>query len=74
MNPPVKTNSAMEGGIGVEKGRLRHRTSKARVGAQVRKRVEFELKQLYAGKAEVRGIIQQIRPRYSPADLRVGLE
>ncbi len=71
---PVKTNSGMEQAIGVEKGSLRHRCSKASVGAQVRIRGEFELKQVYAGKEEVRGIIEHMGPKYSPADLKAGLQ
>ncbi|OLS12557.1 MAG: hypothetical protein RBG13Loki_3806 [Promethearchaeota archaeon CR_4] len=62
---PVKTNSAMEQGIGQEKGRLRHRNSKANVSMQIRIRGEFELKQVYAGKDEVRAIIKRMGPLYS---------
>ncbi len=71
---PVKTNARIEQAIGVEKGRLRHRGSKACVGAQVRVRGEFELKQIYAGEDEVRDIIDHMGPRYSPADLKAGLQ
>jgi hypothetical protein len=71
---PVKTNSAMERGIGQEKGRLRHRNGKANVGIQVRIRGEFELKQVYAGKDEVRAIINRMGPQYSQEDLKVGLQ
>ncbi len=70
---PVKTNSVMEESIGLEKGRLRQRNGKANVGMQVRIRGEYELKQVYAGKDEVRGIIKRMGPQYSLEDLKTGL-
>ncbi len=64
----------MEEAIGEEKGHLRQRAGKANVSAQIRTRGEFELKQVYAGRDEVKAIIQRMGPAYSPGELKAGLE
>ncbi len=70
----IRANSPMEEAIGEEKGHLRQRAGKANVSAQIRTRGEFELKQVYAGRDEVRSIIQRMGPAYSPGDLKEGLQ
>jgi len=70
----IRSNARMEQAIGQEKGRLRHKSGKSNVASQVRVRGEFELKELHAGKEEVKGIIQRMGPHYSAADLAAGLQ
>jgi hypothetical protein len=70
----IRANSPMEEAIGEEKGHLRQRAGKANVSAQIRTRGEFELKQVYAGRDEVKSIIRRMGPAYSPGDLKAGLQ
>jgi len=60
----AKTNSPMEAKFSQEKSLFFSRVGKQKVGPQVRIRGEYVLKQLYAGKQEVKAIIDAIPNEY----------
>jgi len=70
---PAKTNSIMESSFGEEKGHLIKRSGKGKVGSQIRIRGEYELKQIYAGKEEVKQILSQLENSYEREDIQQGL-
>lgn len=71
---PERTNSPMEKKFGQEKMQLFTRCGKKRVGMQVRLRGPMILKGLYAGKTEIKAIIDEIDQETSFEQIKVGIE
>nr|MDO8086253.1 hypothetical protein [Candidatus Sigynarchaeum springense] len=71
---PARSNVDMEKKFGQEKSRLVSQCAKTQVGMQIRTRGGFHLRELYAGKEEVKKIIDEIDINYDDEQVRVGLE
>jgi len=70
----AKTNIAMERAFGVEKSRFISRGGKTRVGSQIRIHGPNILKQIYAGKDEVKDHIEKIASNYDRGELQKEFE
>jgi len=75
-NFPVKqrTNSQMEQKFGREKAALYARCKRKKVGDQIRIRGDFLLKQLYAGKDELKQHLAHLGSTFSREDILKGLQ
>jgi len=71
---PERTNVKIEKKFGEEKTLLFSQCAKTRVGMQVRTRGEYLLKELYAGKDEIKLIIHDIEGEYDMEQVKAGLE
>jgi hypothetical protein len=65
----AKTNSPMETKFSQEKSIFISRVGKEQIGSQIRIRGEHVLKQLYAGKQEIKGIIESMGTDYDRAQI-----
>ena len=70
----AKTNSPMETKFSQEKSIFISRVGKEKVGSQIRIRGEHVLKQLYAGKKEIKEIIKNMGNAYDKAQIKKELE
>ncbi len=70
----VKTNSPMEAKFSQEKSIFISRVGRGKVGSQIRIRGEHVLKQLYAGKEEIKEIIKEMGHDYNREQIKQELE
>ncbi|MHA1518720.1 MAG: hypothetical protein ACTSRK_00925 [Promethearchaeota archaeon] len=70
----AKTNSPMEQAFGQEKSGIIKQMGRKKVGGQIRIQGENRLKQIYAGKKEVKEIIDSLGPDYNIEELKEGLQ
>ena len=57
---PAKTNSPMEQSFGQEKAKIIKQLGRKKVGGQIRIQGENILKQIYAGKEEIKDILERM--------------
>lgn len=70
----AKTNSPMEQAFGQEKSSIIKQMGRKKVGGQIRIQGGNRLKQIYAGKTEIKKIISRIGPDYNKDELKEGLQ
>jgi hypothetical protein len=71
---PERTNVKMEASFSKEKQRLFSQCGKRNVGAQVRKRGEYILKQIHTQDGEIESIVDDIPGKLDPKSIREGLQ
>ncbi len=71
---PERTNVKMEASFSKEKQQLFSQCGKKNVGAQVRKRGEYILKQLHVQQGEIESIVNDIPGKLDPSSIRKGLQ